>query len=247
MQNVRVLAALGMLGFVGAANAEISASVTATNDYVFRGITQTSEDPALQASIDYANESGWYIGAWGSNVDFGPGDPANIEVDFYTGFAGETEAGLGWDVGLTYYTYPDESDYNYPEIYGLLSYGIFSGGLYYSNDWLNLGNDAMYVSAGVSVPFANGFSFNASVGYSFGDGFENIDVSEEQDGSDLRDTEYLDYSIGVGYTLGNFDLSLAWIDTDLDRRDPLFSSTSVGNSEGRVVLTVATSFPWGSD
>ncbi len=247
MQYVRVLAVVGMLGFVGAANAQVSATVTATNDYVFRGITQTAEDPAFQASIDYAHESGWYIGAWGSNVDFGPGDPANVEVDLYTGFAGETEAGMGWDVGITYYTYPDESDYNYPEIYGKLSYGIFSGSLYYSNDWLNAGNDAMYVNAGISVPFADAFTFNASIGFSFGDGFENIDVSEAQDGSDLRDTEYTDYSIGIGYTIGNFELGLAWTDTDLKRGDPLFSDTDVANSEGRVVFTMVTTFPWGSD
>lgn len=247
MRNVRILVALGLLSAAGAANAEVSATVTATNDYIFRGITQSAEDPALQASVDYADESGWYVGAWGSNVDFGPGDPANIEVDLYTGFAGETEMGMGWDVGITYYAYPDESDYNYPEIYGKLSYGIFSGALFYSNDWVNAGEDAMYVNAGISVPFADAFTFNLGVGYSFGDAFEGIDVSEEEDGSDLRDSEYMDYSIGVGYTAGNFELGLSWIDTDLDEGDPLFSDDDVFNSEGRVVFTIATTFPWSAD
>jgi uncharacterized protein (TIGR02001 family) len=167
-------------------------------------------------------------------VDFGPGDPADLEIDLYTGFAGETETGLGWDVGITYYTYPDESDYNYPEIYGKLSYGIFSGGLFYSNDWINQGEDAMYVNAGVSVPFADGFTFNAGAGYSFGDAFE--------------DTEYVDYSIGVGYTLNNFELGLSYVDTDLDEGEGLFVDDSdVFNSEDRIVFTIATTFPWGSD
>lgn len=230
MRNVRILAALGLLSAAGAANAEVSATVTATNDYVFRGITQSAEDPALQASVDYAHESGWYIGAWGSNVDFGPGDPADIEIDVYTGFSGGSEDGLGWDVGITYYTYPDESDYNYPEIYGKISHGIFSAGLFYSNDWVNAGEDAMYVSAGVSVPFADAFSFNAGAGYSFGDAFD--------------DTEYVDYSIGLGYTIGNFEMSLSWIDTNLDDGDALFSDDEVFNTEGRVVFTIATTFPW---
>lgn len=244
MRNVRILAALGLLSAAGAANAEVSATVTAASDYIYRGITQTSEDPALQASVDYANESGWYIGAWGSNVDFGPGDPANIEVDFYTGFSGGEEDGLGWDVGITYYTYPDESDYNFPEIYGKLSYGIFSGGLFYTNDWLNSDVDSLYLNGGISVPFADAFTFNVSAGYSFGDAYEDIDVSELGDGSDLRNTDYFDYSIGVGYTLGNFELALSWIDTTLDSGDPLFSSDDVFNSEGRVVFTIATTFPW---
>ncbi len=236
MQNVRILAALGLLSAAGAANAEVSATVTATNDYVFRGASQSAEDPALQASVDYANESGWYIGAWGSNVDFGPDDAADvgIEVDVYTGFSGGAEDGLGWDVGINYYAYPEESDYNYPEIYGKLSYGMFSGGLFYSNDWLNLGDDAMYINGGVSVPFADAFSFNAGVGYSFGDAFE--------------DTEYMDYSIGVGYTVGNFELGLSYVDTDLDEGDALFVEDSdVFNTEGRVVFTISTSFPWSAD
>jgi len=233
MRNVRILAALGMLSFVGVASAEVSGTVTATNDYVFRGITQSAEDPALQASIDYSHSSGWYIGAWGSNIDFGPGDPADIEVDIYTGFAGETDAGLGWDVGINYYSYPDESDYNYPEAYFKLSYGMFSGGIYYSNDWVNLGDDAYYINAGVSVPLGDAFTFNVSAGYSFGDAFE--------------DTEYTDYSVGFGYTIGNFELGLSYVDTTLDDGDDLFVEDSdVFNTEGRVVFTISTTFPWGN-
>lgn len=230
MQKVTVLAALGMLGVVGAANAEVSATVTATNDYVFRGISQASEDPALQLGLDFNHSSGWYIGVWGSNVDFGPGDPADIEVDIYTGFAGETAAGLGWDVGINYYTYPDESDYNFPEIYAKLSYGVFSGGLYYSNDWAGSDEDSLYIQAGVSVPFGEGFTFDVGAGYSFGDAFD--------------DAEYFDYSIGVGYTVGNFNLSLAWVDTDIGRSNPLFSDEDALNTEGRVVFTISTTFPW---
>src|SRR5689334_6914463 len=53
-------------------------NLSLTSDYVFRGITQTDYQPALQAGMDYSfGDSGWYIGTWGSNVDFndpdGPG------------------------------------------------------------------------------------------------------------------------------------------------------------------------------
>jgi hypothetical protein len=44
------------------------------------------------------------------------------------------ERGLGWDVGLVYYTY-EESDYNYPEIYDGLSKDWFKAKLSYSNDF----------------------------------------------------------------------------------------------------------------
>ncbi len=232
MRNMRILAALGLFATAGAANAELSSTWALTNDYDFRGTSQSSEDPAIQGSLDFSMENGWYVGTWASNVDFGPGDPADVEVNLYTGFSGGAEEGLGWDVGITYYLYPDESDYNYPEIYGKLSYGMFSGAVYYSNDWVNSDEDSLYVSGDVSVPLGDVFSINAHLGYSFGDYFDNID------------SEYMDYSIGVGATFGKFDFDLKYVDTDLDEGDALFSSDDVFNTEGRVILTVSTTFPW---
>jgi uncharacterized protein (TIGR02001 family) len=222
MRNVRILAALGLLSAAGAANAEVSATVTATSDYDYRGFTQTDEDPALQASIDYADDSGWYIGAWGSNVDFGPGDP-NAELDVYTGFSGGEEDGLGWDVGIVGYFYPSASDINFAEIYGGLSHGMFSTKLWYSNDFGGSSEDAMYLQGDVEVPLPQNFSLALHAGYSFGDYWDTEDTDE-----------YFDYSVGVGYSINNFDLSLRYVDTDINDFDG-----------DRVIFTVSTTFPWG--
>lgn len=223
MRNLRILAALGLLTTAAAANAGVSSTWTLTSDYDYRGITQTDEDPALQASLDYAADNGWYVGAWASNVDFGPGVDVDYEVDLYTGFTGETEAGLGWDVGFVYYAYPDESDFNYPEIYGSLSYSWFKGKLWYSNDFGNTDESSIYLDANATVPLPANFSLLAHAGYSDGDA---IDV--------LFGDSYMDYSVGVGYEIGNFSLSLKYVDTDIDDAET-----------DRVIFTVATTFPWG--
>src|SRR6187200_2427346 len=68
MRHVRILAAFGLLVAAAAANAQVSSTVTLTSDYDFRGFSQSATDPAIQASLDYAHESGWYVGAWASNV-----------------------------------------------------------------------------------------------------------------------------------------------------------------------------------
>lgn len=227
---------MGLLVVAGAANAEVSSTWTLTNDYDFRGSSQSAKDPALQASLDYAHDSGWYVGAWASNVKFcQSGDPECLdspyELDLYTGFSGGAEDGLGWDVGLVYYTY-EESDLNYPEIYGKLSYGVFSAAVYYSNDWVNSNEDSLYVSGDVNVPLPANFSVMAHAGYSFGSYFSDAD------------TEYMDYSVGVGYTAGKFDLALKYVDTTLDENDAWFSSNDIFNTEGRVIFTVSTTFPW---
>ena len=43
-------------------------------EYVFRGISQSNEDPAIQVGIDYMYEpSGFYVGTWASSVEFNTG------------------------------------------------------------------------------------------------------------------------------------------------------------------------------
>lgn len=240
MRQVRILATLGLLAAAAAAHAEVSSTWTLTNDYDFRGASQSAKDPAVQASIDYANESGWYAGAWASNVDFGEDADVDYEVDLYTGFSGGDEEGLGWDVGIVYYAYPDDSDINYPEIYGKLNYGLFSGALFYSNDYVGSSENALYVSGDVDVPLADsGFSITGHAGYSFGDFWDGEEGASSSD--------YIDWSVGVGYTVNHFDLALKWVDTTLDEGDFGFSDDDVFNTEGRVIFTIATTFPWGDE
>lgn len=239
MRHVRILAALGLLVAAAAANAEVSSTWTLTSDYDFRGASQSATDPALQGSVDYSQESGWYIGAWASNIDFGRDADVDYELDLYTGFSGGDEEGLGWDVGLVYYAYPQESDFDYPEIYGKLNYNVFSGALFYSNDYVNSGDSAMYISGDVNVPMPSNFSLLAHAGYSFGDFWDGEDGESSSD--------YIDWSVGVGYTAGHFDLALKWVDTTLDDGDFGFSRDDVFNTEGRVIFSVATTFPWAKE
>jgi uncharacterized protein (TIGR02001 family) len=233
MRNLRTLAALGLLTAAGAANAEVSSTWTLTNDYDFRGVTQTDEDPAVQASVDFATDSGWYIGAWASNVDF-PGYDGSLEVDLYTGFSGASEGGLGWDVGLIWYTYPGSDNsatesevLDFPEIYGSLSFGPFKGKLWYSNDFGGTDESSAYLEGNLTVPLPQNFSLLAHAGYSDGDA---IDV--------LYGDSYFDYSAGVGYTAGKFNLALKYVGNDID-----------GDvyDDSRLIFTIATTFPWGAE
>jgi uncharacterized protein (TIGR02001 family) len=213
------------------ANAEVTGTVGVVSDYDFRGVSLSAKDPALQGSIDWASESGFYVGAWGSNIDYGPGVDGDIEIDLYAGYAGETEAGLGWDVGLVYYTYPGADDINdYPELYVGLSYQWFELKQWYTNDYSGFDEDAWYTEGNASFELPSNFALNLHLGYNYGDAFD--------------DTEFMDYSVGVGYTLANFDLELKYVDTDLSRGDAAFSSSDAFNTEGRVIFGVSTTFPW---
>lgn len=231
MRNLRILAALGLLAAAHAANAEVSGTIGLVSDYDYRGFSQTGEEPAVQLSIDYAHESGWYIGTWGSNIDHfsdGGADTASTEVDLYTGFAGSA-GDLGWDVGIVYYTYANASDLNFAEIYGKLSYGIFSGGVYFSNAFGHKDNDeAFYVYGDVGIPVGP-LSLDLHAGLSTGDGIEQAYFS------DVGEDSYQDYSIGLSYTANNITLGLKWVALD----------ASDAGSDDRILLSISTSLPWG--
>lgn len=217
-----------------AAQAEITGTAAVTSDYKWRGISQSSGDPAIQGSIDYAHDSGFYAGVWASNVDFGDCCDENVEVDLILGFSGgET---LTWDVGAVYYWYPGADDLDFPEIYAGLGYEWFSAKLWYSNDFGNYDESAFYLEGNGEWELPKNFGLTAHIGYSDGDGIQAA----------YGEDSYFDWSVGVSYTLGNFDLGLAWVDgSDLKTLDG--TPDDVSNSEGTAVFTISTAFPWSKE
>ena len=99
----------------------ITANVTVTNDYRYRGLSQSDFKPAIQGGFDYAHESGFYIGNWnssiswigdsysaqGSNAAYNKNNTnvsAPIEMDFYAGFKKELIGeGFASDLGFLQY------------------------------------------------------------------------------------------------------------------------------------------------
>ena len=108
------------------AAAEVSGNVALQSDYVWRGVSQNSEDPAIQGGFDYAHESGIYLGLWGSGVNFNGAE--STEIDLYTGWRSELKSGFGIDIGIMEYTYHGQngaSDSDFTEYYGGVTYKGF--------------------------------------------------------------------------------------------------------------------------
>lgn len=234
MKQVKWLLASLALAASGVAGAgEFSATVTATSDYDFRGVTQTKGDPALQASLDYGFDNGVYVGVWASNVDFGDCCDESVEVDLYAGWGGGDEDALTWDVGAVYYVYPGADDLDYPEIWVGAAYGIFDVYLWYSWDFFALDESAYYLEGNLNIPLPQDFGIVVHAGYSDGDAFDR----------DILGGSYFDYKIGVTKTWGNFDFELAWVDGS-DWKELNDQPDDVLSSDARAILTISTTFPW---
>jgi uncharacterized protein (TIGR02001 family) len=238
---VLALGAVLSLLMVGGAAAEeedeglipggFSATVAITTDYVWRGLTQTDEGVALQASIDWEHDSGFYAGFWGSNVEFG--DSTQIEIDVYGGYAGEI-AGFSYDVGFTVYTYPgNDDDLDFGEIGASVGYDFglasLSTGLYVDPEFMHaeeLGDDTwVYWTAGASVPIPletrgiSGVALSANTGYY----------------DDLLPRDYWHWDAGLGVNVLGFDLDFRYSDTDL-------SKAAGEDADARFIFTFGRTF-----
>lgn len=179
-----VASALAIPALVQAADESahtVSANVGVFSNYVFRGVTQTSEEMALQGGIDYSHASGFYAGTWGSNISWLSDTAAangytgsSLELDLYGGYKGSFAKDFGYDVGAIYYYYPGEQargfvSPNTTEVYGALSWKWLSAKLSYAvSEYFGFQDTegTYYFDVSANVPVADtGLTVMAHVGY----------------------------------------------------------------------------------
>jgi len=106
---LQILLLLALPPFTRAADGPWSASLAATTDYVFRGVSQTYDSGALQLGVNYRSPLGWFAGAWASNVDPHPFGRTALELDLYAGFRRALGEEFNATVAYTHYQYVDDS------------------------------------------------------------------------------------------------------------------------------------------
>ena len=212
-----------VLALAGTASAQdVSFNLTATSDYVWRGVSQSDEDFAIQGGADF--ESGiFYAGTWASTVDFG--DDTDAEWDIYLGVA-PSAGGFDWDFGVTHYMYmgdADGSDYDFTEAsaavsraIGAVTYGLKVA---YSPDFFGAEDDATYLEANFELEPAPQWSVSGAVGQQWVD----------------SGADYLGWNLGVGYAFNDvFGLDLRYHDTNEHDWGDIYDS--------RVVVSLTAGF-----
>jgi uncharacterized protein (TIGR02001 family) len=216
---VATLLSTGLL-LAGNAAAEVSGSIAVVSDYVFRGVSQTNEKPALQGGITWNHESGFYAGAWGSSIswlsDSDPEVSSQVELDGFIGYAGEFgDSGVGYDLAATYYWYPGDyppgfTDPDTVELSVALSWSVLSAKYSYATTDLFGIPDSDGSSAldlGLGWEFDQGWSVGAGYGRQWVAGY----------GGDL-DYDYWKLTGGKSFDNG-FAIGVEWHDTDLSGVD----------------------------
>ena len=201
----------------------LSANVALATEYVFRGVSQTSEGPSIQGGFD-ATCGIFYAGVWASNLDWGVSG-TDIEVDWYAGIKPKTGR-ITWDLGVIYYSYPSSTeafagfDNNYVELKVGASAELWKDGtlgvtVFFSPDYQFETGNVWTVETGFSqvLPKIGMFTptFSALIGYQVGT--DNAYRTRITAGGD---DNYLYWNAGVTFGfLEKWSLDLRYWDSNL--------------------------------
>lgn len=202
-------------------------NVGVVSDYMFRGISQTHHKPALQAGADYAFASGFYVGAWGSNISWvkdAIGD-GSVEVDLYGGYKGQISNDLSYDLGVIAYLYPGHgksmpgfANPNTTEVYGALTWKWLTAKYSYaaSSHFVGWEGGANYDQ---NTRGSNYIELNAN--YDMGDGWGLVGhvghqkVKNSVETAVMKSASYSDWKVGVTKDVGFGVVGLAYSDTNV--------------------------------
>ena len=204
----------------------LSYNVAAVSDYRFRGISQTNFNPAIQLGVDFAHKSGFYLGAFGSNVnwvkDFNGATKGSYEIDLYGGYKGNITKDLGFDIGLITYQYPGNNSgtANLPrgvaagaysnastnEVYFGLSYNVVT--FKYSRSMGDfLGNvrsgGSQYFDLSANFDLGSGFTLTPHIGRQTVPNSNNTNAFAPFQVINGSAANYTDYSLTIAKDFGN--------------------------------------------
>lgn len=130
------------------AASELTGNIGVTSNYIWRGVTQTNDEAAIQGGIDYTAASNLYAGIWTSSL----GGNNSYELDLYAGYRAKLENFL-FDVGVILYQYPIKGSGNdFTEIYGKLDFDMFSAQAAFTINKDNTAQDNdLYLSVGADI------------------------------------------------------------------------------------------------
>ena len=241
----------------------VSYNVGLASNYLFRGVSQTHGNPAIQGGVDYAHASGLYAGVWASNISWVKQfhDKGSVELDFYGGFKNAITEDFSYDVGMIRYQYPGNGSStagnpvysqldnpNTTEVYGALTWKWFTVkyshalsknfiGWVPNNALTNLPNKnskgSNYLELNGAYDLGNGWGVSAHIGHQKVKGVNNWTAPSFAD-----DADYTDWNIGVTKDVGFGVVGLLYSDTDVN------GSCSTANSR---TLTNSNPYCWGKN
>ncbi len=207
----------------------VTANISFVSNYVYRGISQTGGEPALQGGYDYEHAgSGFYLGVWGSSSSFysnlyadraGKEGAVNssFEFDAFFGIKNRFAKNFKYDIGFLQYTFPGNwvagaTRGDTREVYAAIGYKWITAKYSYS-----LGNTfgvdqakgTDYVELNANYPVTE----TVVVGLHAGKQTFKGATADARTAAGATPT-YSDYRVGITKKLEEYELGLAYSKTN---------------------------------
>lgn len=210
---------------------KITGVLATTTDYIPRGITQSDEKPALHGSITYQHQSGLYLNALATTINYDYDDHAHIEIDVCPGIK-KMISTIEFDLSGCEYWYPGstkskEFDFFELRFRGTKNFETFSISMvskYTEDFWYGTGQGLMN-QASINVPLEGGFGILGDLAR------QSIENNEK-----LGIPDYNFWSAGIGYNYSKYSFILKYADTNISKINCL------DGCDAKATLTAIVSF-----
>jgi uncharacterized protein (TIGR02001 family) len=210
---------------------KVSSTAALVTDYLWRGVSKTSNGMAFQSSIDFAHDSGFYTRIWGSSIQVDDDeDVGNLELRLYGGLSNDfsiSKYAFNYDIGVLHYDYPLAAlEKNVNEIYfGLTASPVenLKTSIYLYSDLL-LSNRFHYLDLTTKHNTLPRWGIKTSVHY--GVYFKN------------SSSTYSDWKLAISKDWSILNIELAYVDSSMNEMD----ADNRNLSDARVVGTLSATF-----
>ena len=211
--------------------AQVSGSASLLSDYRYRGVSLSDSNPAAQLAIAYDDASGWYGGAFASNVELGYPSKQELQAVAFAGYARRLPSGLSFEAGADYSVITGSRNYDSAEVYVGVASDDVSARLYYAPLYFGQEPGVIYGEINASHRFLDWVRLLAHGGV-----LRNI--SDSIYGRHL-DRYVFDASVGVVFDFDLFTAQLSWV--GINTLSTPYPATSPSHKNG-VVLVLSRSF-----
>jgi uncharacterized protein (TIGR02001 family) len=194
---------------------QLSFDLTGATNYIFRGVSQTENNPVVFAEAKVTDDH-FYVTGGGENVDFRNG--TNAEYDFSAGWT-PSAAGFNFDLGAIRYGYlnsPTHIDTTEVKIAATHPFGKLSlgGAVFYTGNYFGTHDNGTYTEANASYMVLGHLSVSGAVGRQY--------IGAGHD--------YTTWNIGPGYGINkHIAVDLRYYDTNEHELSRLYNSRVVAS------------------
>ncbi|GAB2868693.1 hypothetical protein GCM10027277_42220 [Pseudoduganella ginsengisoli] len=137
-----------------AAHAQLSGSAGIVSNYLYRGVSLSSDQPAPRVAINYDGAEGWYAGGQVADARLGGATHRSAQWLGYAGYAQQTASGISWEAGVSRYAFPQRPGWHFNELYGGVVLDNVSARISYAPDYLGMHTRTWYgeISGGTELP-----------------------------------------------------------------------------------------------